>query len=386
MMLSQRYLLLVFAAAVYLVGTTEFMLSATLTPLAEVFSVDPIQVSWLISAYALTYAITAPVLGYFSDRVDRRKLLLAGMLLFAIDSLAIIASPSFGVALIFRICGGLASAIIVPTVFALIADIVPSSQQPVAMGQAMLGMTLGIVLGPVFAGVLTEYAAWYVPFIMTAIGSFIVWFCAYRILPSHQPYDIRQKQASFRWLRDFKLIRLVGAKALWNGSAVSVFLLAGEVLRHKFKIDSAVIGMVISAFGVGLLVGNWQVKSLSKILYNNHQRLFAVVTLMSIAIIVFMIANYSLLIAIVILFIWGNFLGMAAPLSASIIATESGENKGQVLAVSESLNNIVLFTMLPFLSWLLNQFELKEVGAMVAIILVSALLISLFSMRKNQEG
>lgn len=77
---------------------------------------------------------------------------------------------------------------------------------------------------------------------------------------------------------------------------------------------------------------------------------------------------------------------MTAPLSASIIATESGENKGQVLAVSESLNNIVLFTMLPFLSWLLNQFGLKEVGAMVAIILVSALLISLFSMRKNQEG
>lgn len=144
--------------------------------------------------------------------------------------------------------------------------------------------------------------------------------------------------------------------------------------------------MVISAFGIGLLVGNWQVKSLSKILYNNHQRLLSVVTLMSIAIIVFMIANYSLLIAIVILFIWGNFLGMAAPLSASIIATESGENKGQVLAVSESLNNIVLFTMLPFLSWLLNQFGLKEVGAMVAIILVSALLISLFSMRKNQEG
>lgn len=60
-----RYLLWVLATAVYLVGTTEFMLSATLTPLAEVFSVSSAQASWLISAYALTYAVTAPVIGLF---------------------------------------------------------------------------------------------------------------------------------------------------------------------------------------------------------------------------------------------------------------------------------------------------------------------------------
>lgn len=385
-MSSQRYLLLVLAAVVFLVGTTEFMLSATLTPLAEVFSVDPIQVSWLISAYALTYALAAPVLGYFSDRVDRRKLLLTAMFLFAVDSLAIIASPSFGIALVFRICGGLASAIIVPTVFALIADIVPSSQQPTAMGSVMLGMTLGIVLGPVFAGILTEYEAWYVPFIMTAIGSFIVWYCAYRILSKDIPDGCQQRQASFRWLHDVKLIRFVGAKALWNGTAVSVFLLSGEVLRTKFKVDSAIIGMVISTFGIGLFVGNWQVRLLNKILDDNHQRLLVVILLMSIAMIIFLVFNYSLLIAMLILFIWGCFLGMAASLSASIIATESYENKGQVLAVSEGMNNIVLFIMLPFLSWLLIQFGLREVNAMTAIVLISAWIMSWFSMPKSKEG
>lgn len=378
-MSSQRYLLLVLAAAVFLVGTTEFMLSATLTPLAEVFSVDPIQVSWLISAYALTYALAAPVLGYFSDRVDRRKLLLTAMFLFAVDSLAIIASPSFGIALVFRICGG-------STVFTLIADIVPSSQQPTAMGSVMLGMTFGIVLGPVFAGILTEYAAWYAPFIMTAIGSFIVWYCAYRILSKDKPDGCQQRQASFRWLHDVKLIRFVGAKSLWNGTAVSAFLLAGEVLRIKFKVDSAIIGMVISTFGIGLFVGNWQVRLLNKILNNNYQRLLVVILLMSIAMIIFLVVNYSLLIAMLILFIWGCFLGMAAPLSASIIATESYENKGQVLAVSEGMNNIVLFIMLPFLSWLLIQFGLREVSAMTAIVLISAWIMSWFSMPKSKEG
>lgn len=266
-----RYLLWVLATAVYLVGTTEFMLSATLTPLAEVFSVSSAQASWLISAYALTYAVTAPVIGYFSDRIDRRKLLLVAMFLFAIDSLAIIVSPNFTIAMFFRICGGLASAAIVPTIFALIADIFPARQQSTAMGMVMVGMTIGIVSGPVLAGVLTEYLTWYAPFIMTTVGSLIVWFCACKILPPSKPHQDVRKQGGFQWLQDIKIVRFISAKAIWNGTAVSVFLLSGEVLRLKFSIDSALIGVVVAAFGVGLFIGNLLVGRLYHFLSNDSQ-------------------------------------------------------------------------------------------------------------------
>lgn len=383
-MQSNRYLLLVFAAAVYLVGTTEFMLSATLTPLAGVFSVTSAQASWLISAYALTYAVSAPVLGYFSDRVERRKLLLVAMFLFAIDSLAIIASPNFTIALLFRICGGLASAAIVPTIFSLIADIFPSRQQSSAMGTAMIGMTVGIVTGPVLAGVLTEYLTWYAPFIMTTLGSLIVWFCACKILPSSKQIHALKTQGSFQWLRNTKITHFIGAKALWNGTAVSIFLLSGEILRHKFAIDSALIGFVISAFGAGLFIGNLLVGKLNNLLLNDSQRLLLVISMMAIAVATFIFAYFPLIAHTLCLVIWGNFLGMAAPLSTTIIATRSGENKGQVLAVSESLNNIVLFSMLPLLSWLLMNYGILTMGAMSILVLVISIMICGFDAKRPE--
>ncbi|WP_272687007.1 MFS transporter [Providencia sp. PROV149] len=383
-MQSNRYLLLVFAAAVYLVGTTEFMLSATLTPLAEVFSVTSAQASWLISAYALTYAVSAPVLGYFSDRVERRKLLLVAMFLFAIDSLAIIASPNFTIALLFRICGGLASAAIVPTIFSLIADIFPSRQQSSAMGTAMIGMTVGIVTGPVLAGVLTEYLTWYAPFIMTTLGSLIVWFCACKILPSSKQIHTLKTQGSFQWLRNTKITHFIGAKALWNGTAVSIFLLSGEILRHKFAIDSALIGLVISAFGAGLFIGNLLVGKLNNLLLNDSQRLLLVISMMAIAVATFIFAYFPLIAHTLCLVIWGSFLGMAAPLSTTIIATRSGENKGQVLAVSESLNNIVLFSMLPLLSWLLMNYGILTMGAMSTLVLVISIMICGFDAKRPE--
>jgi DHA1 family inner membrane transport protein len=110
----------------------------------------------LISSYACAYAVAAPVFGYLSDRVDRRRLLLIALLFFAIDGVGIVFAPSLEVAIGLRIFGGMASAVLIPTVFALISDVVDRERQAAAMGMVMLGMTLGIAVGPAWAGILTD--------------------------------------------------------------------------------------------------------------------------------------------------------------------------------------------------------------------------------------
>lgn len=134
-MTSTHYLLLLSAVAVYLVGTAEFMLSAILSPLATVFHVQADQITWLVSAYALAYTLAAPIIGFLSDRIDRRKIVLMALLLLSLDSLVIIFSPNLLTALVLRGFGGLASAALVPVIFALIADVISESKQATAMGE-----------------------------------------------------------------------------------------------------------------------------------------------------------------------------------------------------------------------------------------------------------
>lgn len=155
-MISTHYLLLLCAVAVYLVGTAEFMLSAILSPLANVFHVQPDQIAWLISAYALAYTLAAPIIGYLSDRIDKRKIVLMALLLLSLDSLVIIFAPNLLIALVLRGFGGLASAALVPVIFALIADVMSESKQAAAMGNIMMGMTVGIITGPIIAGALVR--------------------------------------------------------------------------------------------------------------------------------------------------------------------------------------------------------------------------------------
>ncbi len=123
--------LLALSMAVFFVGVTEFMLSSMLGPLAQAFHTTTSGAAWLISSYAFSYAIAAPLLGYFSDRMQRRKLLLLALVLFAVDTLAIVIAPTLEIAVVLRVIGGIASAIIIPTTFALVAEVVAPQDRPV---------------------------------------------------------------------------------------------------------------------------------------------------------------------------------------------------------------------------------------------------------------
>ncbi|WP_457582339.1 MFS transporter [Ensifer canadensis] len=344
--MPSRFFLFTLALTVYFVGATEFMLTAILTPQAVAFDTSPAAASWLVSGYALSYAIAAPVFGILSDRIDRRRLLLVSLVLFALDGIALTLAPTFAVAVVLRILGGLASAALIPTAFALISETMPTERQAAAMGTAMLGMTLGIAFGPAFAGLLTQAFGWRAPFLATASGCLCVFGVGLRVIPaSVQPkISARSERA---WFRSAAILRPLLAKAGWNGTAVVAFLLAGEVLRQRHGLDTGEVGLAVSAFGVGLGLGNLAIGPAGRLAGRDEVVLLGATVLVALAVVLFMLVPLPLGGALLSLLAWGLALGLAAPSSTAILARRACAQKGQVLALSESLNNVVILAALP---------------------------------------
>ncbi|WP_266031659.1 MFS transporter [Brucella intermedia] len=353
--MPSRFLLPALALTVFFVGATEFMLSTMLSPLATAFDTTPAHASWLVSSYALSYAVAAPIFGFLSDRIDRRRLLLISLVLFAIDGLALTVAPSFGAAIALRIFGGLASAALIPTAFALVADIIHVHRQSGAMGAVMVGMTAGILAGPVIAGILTEAFDWRAPFLTTAAGCLTTFAVARRAIPERKVRHSETNRRQFSWITEGSITRPLVAKGLWNGTAVAGFLLAGEVLRQRHDLSVGIVGISVSAFGLGLLLGNLGVGRAVRLFRGDERTLMAALLILIMAIGTFMIAPLPLGGGLACLTVWGFALGLAAPTSTSMLATRSEDDKGQVLAVSESLNNLTILAVLPLAAM---QFEI----------------------------
>ncbi|MDC9592433.1 hypothetical protein PSI17_02205 [Xenorhabdus sp. IM139775] len=151
------------------------------------------------------------------------------------------------------------------------------------------------------------------------------------------------------------MIRPLIAKGFWNGTAVSAFILAGEVLRHHYDLGTGAVGISVSAFGIGLGLGNLSVSIVRLLKLRDESILLLAIILLFITSSTFMLLPLSLLFSLVCLMLWGYTLGLAAPISTSILANRAKQEKGQILAISESLNNLAMLFLLPITTMSLTQ-------------------------------
>lgn len=275
------------------------------------------------------------------------------LLLFALDGLALTFAPDFGTAIGLRIIGGLASAALIPTAFALIADRIPATRQAGAMGAVSLGMTLGIALGPVAAALLADRFDWRTPFWLAAASCLLVFSIARYAVPATAIHAHRAPVSSLASLRDQRILRPLIAKGAWNGTAVTGFLLAGEVLRQRHGMSTGTVGGLVSAFGVGLGLGNVFVGSVCGLCRRDEIALLLATLLVGCMASAFLLVPLATLGTLLCLAAWGLALGIAAPVSTALLARRAGPDKGMVLALSESLNNMTVLALLPLAAALL---------------------------------
>lgn len=341
------FLLPVLALAVCMVGAAEFMLAPMLAPLASAFNTSAAHASGLVSAYALSYAAAAPLMGWLSDRAGRRKVLLAAMLLFAADSIALTLVPTLQAAMALRILGGLAAAATIPTVFALIADRIEPAKQAGAMGGVMLGMTAGIAAGPAVAGLLAEAWGWRAPFLVISVSCLAAFAAGRRVIPRDLPRTCATEDLTSNKKASGGIFRLLLAKGAWNGSAVAGYVFAGEVLRMRYGLELGAVGIAVSVFGLGLGIGNMLAGHASRRYWREENTLVMATIVVAASMTLFLTAAMGLPAALGCLLTWGAALGIAAPASTAILAQRAGAHKGKVLAVSESVNNVAVLMLLP---------------------------------------
>ncbi|NYE08900.1 putative MFS family arabinose efflux permease [Bacillus niacini] len=113
----------------FLMGTDLFVVSPLLPFISEAYSVSSAMTGWMVTVFAVTYAIAAPFFGWASDKNGRGIFITFGLLLFSFSNALTAFSPSFTWLIISRILAGLAVAAITPLIYAIIGDIAPSNRR-----------------------------------------------------------------------------------------------------------------------------------------------------------------------------------------------------------------------------------------------------------------
>ncbi|MHB8790740.1 MAG: MFS transporter [Desulfobulbaceae bacterium] len=140
-----------------------FMLSSVnvaLPALQAEFTADAVLLGWIATAYLLATAMVLVPAGKFADIHGRKKVFLAGIVVYTLGSFFAVLAPDIRWFLAMRAVQGLGAALFVTTSMALIASVFPPEKRGKGIGILVTSVYAGLATGPFAGGLLVQHFGW----------------------------------------------------------------------------------------------------------------------------------------------------------------------------------------------------------------------------------
>lgn len=145
----------------------------------------------MIAIFAGAQFIMSPIAGKWADQVGRRKMIIAGLSGLTISMFVFYFSDSIWILYTSRVIGGVGAALLIPAIFAYVADITTMDQRAKGNSYISASMSLGIVIGPGIGGFLADFDL-KLPLLVSAFVSLIsVIFSVIVLKESRETSDVQ---------------------------------------------------------------------------------------------------------------------------------------------------------------------------------------------------
>lgn len=124
----------------------------------------------MIAIFAGAQLVFSPIAGKWTDQYGRRKMIIFGLAGLTLSMFIFFAVNSIWLLYASRVIGGIGAALLIPAIFAYIADITTLDQRAKGNSLISASMSLGIVVGPGIGGFLADFGL-KTPFLISAIVS-----------------------------------------------------------------------------------------------------------------------------------------------------------------------------------------------------------------------
>ncbi len=129
------------------------------------------ELEWVVTGYALTFAAFMLTGGKLADLLGRRRIFVAGLVVFTVSSLLCGMAGTAELLIAWRIVQGIGAALMNPATLSIIAATFPPRERGRAIGLWAGVSALALAIGPLIGGLLTEHVGWgWIFFINVPVG------------------------------------------------------------------------------------------------------------------------------------------------------------------------------------------------------------------------
>lgn len=254
------FALYMLALAVFVMGTSEFMLAGLLPAIATELEVTVGSAGLLTSAFAVGMVIGAPAMAAFARRWPPRLTLTVCLLVFAGSHVVGATTPVFSFLVITRILSALANAGFLAVALSTATTLVPANQKGRALSILLSGTTIATVAGVPLGALLGTAMGWRATFWAIAILCIPAAVGVIRGVPNKAGQwttsaPSPKLRAELRQLATPRLILAMSLGALINGGTFAAFTFLAPIVTETAGLAEEWVSVALVMFGIGSFLG-----------------------------------------------------------------------------------------------------------------------------------
>ena len=348
----------------------------TLESFSQLYQAPYSTVQFIISAYLLGLASSMPLVGFLSDKIGRRPVLLSGLVLFVIASIFCSTTDSLNSLIFWRVIQGIGASVGSVMSRAMIRDVSNASETARSLSRVTAIMGISPMIAPVIGAI--GYQIFGNPngiFIITAAIGILVLTAILLMLPETRNAALLESTSKEPWSDKYRY--LLGSKvfvgssliyAFTTGAFFAILAVASTVFYNDLGIDSAGFGFIWSGLTILYTVSAFMAGTLSS-KYGLMKVLLVGVLLNVIAgllfyslVKVFDVTLISVIVPLVIMFFAHGYI---VPMSLAQAVSARPEIAGSSSGLSSALG-LVIGGMFSILSGLVFDGRLLPIALIVS--------------------
>ncbi|MFT9596796.1 MFS transporter [Mesobacillus sp.] len=249
--------LLALAISAFGIGTTEFVPVGLLSTIADDLNISITLAGLLISGYAMGVAFGAPILTALTNKMSRKTLLMALMVIFIVGNSIAAVSTSFGLLLVARIITAFSHGVFFSIGSTIAADLVPEHKRASAIAFMFTGLTVATVTGVPLGTFIGQMFGWRATFWGVALLG-VVGIIASAILIPKNIKDAPPSKFSdqLKVLKNGPLLLAFAITALGYGGTFVAFTYLTPILQDITGFSPSAVSIILLVYGIAVAIGN----------------------------------------------------------------------------------------------------------------------------------
>ncbi len=344
---ERRFLLLL--ATMNFTNIVDFMVMMPLSAyLMRDFGITTAQFGMLVSAYALSAAVSSLAMTSIADRFDRKTALLACYAGLIVGTIGCAIAPSYVLLLLARVVAGFFGGVLGSIIMAMVGDAIPDQRRGSAMSIVMLAFSFSAVIGVPLSLYVAGHSSWRVPFAALSVVCIVLFFVAQRWLPAMR--DHISNGAPVGLIRSYIEV-LTDRNHLWAMTMTALITLSGMlVIPYIAPTRIANAGLTESQLALFYIVGGFMTiftRPLFGGMTDKYHRPAVFYWLVMLSAVPLLLVTHNvgsgLAIQIAISVVFFIFVsGRFIPTTAMVTASTTPQMRGRLMSLNSAVQNLFL--------------------------------------------